>query len=113
VRFETEPTPWIATDARAVIHEANPALAAFLQVEAPRLRHEPLIGFVPRRETDSFRIFTWHLGGLRDEEITLSLRPRGGAPSAFRARVVRFAIDSYLWRLGQSSPASSGWSSAP
>jgi PAS domain S-box-containing protein len=90
--FEQSPDAYVATDTSGSITNANMAAGALFGVEPSLLVGKPLISFVARQDTRSFREQLRELKDAPDvRSLTLRMRPRGGGVFvvAFCVRVVR------------------------
>lgn len=90
--FEQSPDAYVATDTGGSITNANMAAGALFGVEPSLLVGKPLISFVARQDTRSFREQLRELKDAPDvRSMTLRMRPRGGGVFvvAFCVRVVR------------------------
>ncbi len=97
--FEEASTPYLVTDPRGVVGQANEAAAHLLAVNRGAIAGKPVISFVARQDTRAFR--DW-LHALRHDgsphRVQVRVRPRGGTP--FTAEVsVRF-LPNWGSRLG-------------
>ena len=90
--FEQSPDAYLATDIGGSITNANLAAGALFGVEPGQLVGKPLISFVARQDTRTFREQLRELREATDvHSMTLRMRPRGGGVFlvAFCVRVVR------------------------
>jgi PAS domain S-box-containing protein len=79
--FEMAPDPYIVTDARGIIREANSAAARLLGAPHDRLLGSPLVAFVAGAERRAFRLALLKLSGgekptVDDGELMLTVKPR-------------------------------------
>jgi PAS domain-containing protein len=96
--FRAVPIVSFLTDDRAVILDANFAASNFLNVAAGALVRRPLLHFVARKDTQSFRTQTQRMSGDTLGPLVIRLRPRHGKPCAMRLHAARIhSRDRFVW----------------
>jgi PAS domain S-box-containing protein len=105
VAFQTCPLIGLVTDWRAVIRDANRAALTFFGVDHAVLVGKPLLHFVARGDTRSFRERARDLS--QAESLVVALRPRGGQPRRMRLTIQR-ASARLVWWICPASGLSPG-----
>jgi PAS domain S-box-containing protein len=102
--FQAYPAICLVTDQRGVVVDANRTAIEFFNVERRLLVGKPLLFFVARRDTRSFREHVRNLDRHDElETVVVQLRPRGGSPRPMQLTVQR-AQAHFFW-VGISTEA--------
>jgi PAS domain S-box-containing protein len=110
--FENAPDPYVTTDAKGFIHDANARGAALLGMPVAALRGKLLISFVARGDTRKFRD---RFRALRDPStprvLDVHIRPRGQRPfpvsmSSQAMHDVDGHSTGHNWIIRETSPGS-------
>jgi PAS domain-containing protein len=104
--FQILPKPCLCSDRRGIVRDVNESALHFFNVTMWRLVGKPLIHFVARGDTRSFRELVRGIEAMPNAfQLAVRFRPRGGRPAPRLVRVLRLGSGSFGWLLEEPSSA--------